>query len=123
MVPEAATMLMRGGAMGNNQKFNFTQAVRFQIGIMKTQMALEDVFYDFAENENVPSAILFDRWVLDGSAYVAKEVWDAILDESGWSTQQLRDKRYDQIIHLVTSADGAPEFYSYENETRYEGLE
>lgn len=61
--------------MGNTYKFNFTQAVRFQMGIMESQMALENVFTDFAKNENVPSVILCDRGLLDGSAYVDKDVW------------------------------------------------
>ena len=38
-------------------------------------MALENVFTDFAKNENVPSVILCDRGLLDGSAYVSKDVW------------------------------------------------
>lgn len=53
---------------------------------MKTQIALEDVFTEFAKNENVPAAILCDRGLMDGSAYVTKEVWQAVLDETGWTT-------------------------------------
>jgi hypothetical protein len=45
------------------------------------------------------------------------------LDETGWSTIQLRDRRYDAVIHLVTCADGAEEFYTSENNAaRYEGI-
>lgn len=37
---------------------------------------------------------------------------------------QLRDKRYNAVIHLVTAADGAETFYSTEtNTTRLETLE
>jgi hypothetical protein len=28
-----------------------------------------------------------------------------------WNVVNLRDRRYDAIIHLVTAADGAEEFY------------
>lgn len=60
---------------------------------------------------------------MDGSAYTEEKVWQAILDETGWSTIQLRDRRYEAVIHMVTSADGAEEFYSKENNVaRYEGL-
>jgi hypothetical protein len=38
----------------------------------------------------------------------------------GWSPVQLRDKRYDLVLHLVTAADGAPDFYNKSNEARYE---
>jgi len=32
----------------------------------------------------------------------------------------LRDFRYDAVIHLVTAAHGAEEFYGYDNKARYE---
>ena len=38
-----------------------------------------------------------------------------ILDENGWSTEGLRDKHYDAVIHMVTAADGAEKFYTLEN--------
>jgi hypothetical protein len=49
-------------------------------------------------------------------------MWLAIMDEVGMSQIQLRDKRYDGIIHMVTAADGAPEFYNKGNEARYEDI-
>lgn len=37
---------------------------------------------------------------------------------------QLRDRRYEAVIHLVTAAQGALEFYSNSNnEARYEDVE
>ena len=58
---------------------------------------------------------------MDGSAYTSENIWQALLDETGWSTIQLRDRRYEAVIHLVTSADGAQEFYTTaNNEARYE---
>ena len=32
----------------------------------------------------------------------------------------MRDNRYDVILHMVTAAVGAVEFYNYENEERYD---
>jgi hypothetical protein len=61
---------------------------------------------------------------MDGSAYTDESVWQSILDETGWSTMQLRDKRYEAVIHLVTAAKGAPEsFHNENNQARYESLE
>ena len=60
---------------------------------------------------------------MDGSAYTDENVWQAILDETGWSTMQLRDRRYEAVIHLVTAAKGAEEFYTTtNNEARYESI-
>lgn len=64
--------------------------------------------------------VLCDRGLVDGSAYVSEELWSAVMDEVGMSNTQLRDKRYDGIIHMVTAADGAESFYNKTNEARYE---
>lgn len=108
--------------MINITNFHFNQAVRFQTTLMRTQMAMEDLFGELARNENVPSVILCDRGLMDGSAYVSEELWSAVLDEVGLSSMQLRDKRYDGVIHMVTAADGAAQFYNKGNEARYENL-
>jgi hypothetical protein len=86
-------------------------------------MHLEDVFTSIAVNSETPCVVVCDRGVMDGSAYTSERLWKTILDETGWTTVQLRDKRYDAIIHLCTAANGAEEFYSLENEARYESPE
>lgn len=58
---------------------------------------------------------------MDGKAYADPKVWKALLDETGYNTIRLRDKRYDLVLHLVTAAEGAENFYSKEsNVARYE---
>lgn len=42
------------------------------------------------------------------------------MDEMTLNTVILRDRRYDAVIHLVTAADGATEFYNLDNPSRYE---
>ena len=48
---------------------------------------------------------------MDGSAYVEKSQWRGLMDELGVTQVQLRDQRYDAVLHLVTAADGAEKFY------------
>ena len=61
---------------------------------------------------------------MDGMAYTDDNVWQALLDETGWSTIQLRERRYEAVIHMVTAADGAVNFYSdVNNEARYETID
>lgn len=87
-------------------------------------MALEDIFIDIAINSDIQTVIICDRGVMDGSAYTEDKVWQALLDETAWNTIQLRDRRYEAIIHMVTAADGAEEFYTgANNEARYETVE
>lgn len=70
------------------------------------------------------TVILIDRGLMDGSAYVEKSQWKGLMDELGVTAVQLRDQRYDAVLHLVTAADGAEKFYdSATNEARYETIE
>ena len=88
-------------------------------------MDLEDIFVQIAQSqeEMQPTIILYDRGVMDGQAYTNDIVWQAILDETGWSTVHLRERRYEAVVHLVSAADGAEKFYSSAtNEARYETL-
>ena len=101
----------------------FSNGVKFQISLMKLQMNLEDIFVEIAQSGDTPTIIICDRGVMDGSAYTEEDSWQAILDETGWGTIQLRDRRYEAVIHLVTAADGAEKFYTNSNnQARYESV-
>ncbi len=42
----------------------------------------------------------------------------------GWDSIQLRDARYDQVVHMMTAASGAEQFYQLANNSaRSEGIE
>nr|KAG5698394.1 hypothetical protein BaRGS_006589 [Batillaria attramentaria] len=44
--------------------------------------------------------------------------------ENGWHEVDLRDNRYNQIIHMVSAANGAEAFYTlHGHKTRHEGLD
>jgi hypothetical protein len=77
-----------------------------------------------SQNEHI--VVLCDRGLMDGSAYVTSEEWNALLNDLGdLTTVQIRDNRYDAILHLATAADGAPEFYTtmVDGQARYETAE
>jgi hypothetical protein len=75
---------------------------------MRLQIALEDTYLDIAQMiDGQPVVILIDRGLLDGSAYVSQNNWQALLDDLGCNVVMLRDNRYDAVVHLVTAADGA----------------
>lgn len=40
--------------------------------------------------------------------------WDLIMKENGLNMVDLRDNRYNQIIHMVSAACGAEDFYTTE---------
>jgi len=69
---------------------------------------------------------LCDRGVFDFSAYVKPHTWQQVMTRQGWShhdSNAIMHKRYDAVLHLVTCADGAEEFYGYNNTVRYETIE
>lgn len=98
---------MKGGCFIQTKKMTFADGVQFQINLMKMQMILEDVFLEIALHGDSKAILICDRGVMDGQAYVTDQVWQALLDETAWSTIQLRDRRYECVIHMETAANGA----------------
>lgn len=125
IVPEAATIIMKGGAMIVSSSFTEEQGLQFQKALIRKQIGLEDTFLGIAQMiTDQPVVLLIDRGLLDGSAYVSESGWQALMDDLGFNTVQLRENRYDAILHMVTAADGAEKFYDNQtNLARYESIE
>ena len=68
----------------------------------------------------MPAVIICDRGLMDTKGYTGAAIFNRILDDQDWSAIELRDNRYDAVLHLVTAADGAAEFYDLDNEARFE---
>lgn len=88
VVPEAATLLMKGGAFIVSSGFTESQGLLFQKTLIRLQVALEDSFIDIGKlgaMDGGEYVILIDRGLLDGSAYVAKSQWQALMDDLGLS--------------------------------------
>jgi len=61
---------------------------------------------------------------MDVAAYMSSDMWQALLEEMGLNDVEVRDKRYDAVLHLCTAAKGAEEFYTCENNSsRTENIE
>ena len=88
-------------------------------------MALEDAFIEIAKIADTFNdiVVLCDRGLMDGSAYVTRSQWQALMDDLGVTIVQIRENRYDAVIHMVTAADGAEDFYATQVEARYESAE
>ena len=88
--------------------------------ILETQLALEDQFTRLAEVCTKPVLIVCDRGAMDISAYIQPEEWEEITKMAGTDPDALRG-RYDAVLHLVSAADGAEQYYTTAtNATRYE---
>ena len=88
--------------------------------ILETQLGLEKQFMQLAEVCEKPVLIVCDRGAMDISAYIKPEEWDEITRMAGTNSNELRES-YDAVLHLVSAADGAEQYYTTAtNATRYE---
>ena len=112
-IPEVPTMFTQAGMdyLTKNAAF-FHEGEKATLEI---QLALEDKFMRMAETCTEPVVIVCDRGAMDISAYMTPEMWQEITSAVGVTTQQLRDERYDAVLHLVSAADGAEQFYTTSN--------
>jgi len=113
IVPEAATLLLGGGI--SLAGLGPSEVVGFQGRLIRLQMLLEDTFAAQARVMLRDAVLLCDRGAMDARAYVSEKTWQALLDEEGWTNVGLRDQRYTAVLHLVTAAVGAEEFYTTAN--------
>ena len=117
-VPEVPTMYSQGGwsYLTPNPKLYYEG----ELAILRTQLALEDSFMQLAETCTKPTFVVCDRGTMDISAYIAPEMWNDITWKCCTSTNALR-QRYDAVLHLVSAADGAEQYYTLAtNANRYE---
>ncbi|XP_072388371.1 TRPL translocation defect protein 14 isoform X1 [Diabrotica undecimpunctata] len=112
-VPETASVLLGGGIKFAD--LNQHESVKFQENLLKSMLQIEDTFFQLGKTCKRNCLIICDRGAMDASAFVAKETWENIMRHNAWNNVELRDNRYNQIIHMVTAAKGAEEFYSTED--------
>lgn len=123
------------------------QQDQFQENLIKVMISIERTFFTLAASCKQNCIVICDRGIMDTTACklfrlfdlwfflclhfcfpyaidMPREAWERVQRENGWNSVELRDNRYNQVIHLVTSADGAEEYYNMEgNPTRTEDVE
>lgn len=123
-IPELATMTFSSGVTIIPEEFTPTTHKTFIQAMMQAQMDLEKYYESIASIQSRPVLLIVDRGTVDNFGYCSAEVQAAILESTGWNMNYLRNERYDLVIHMVTAAFGAEEFYTLESNTaRYETVE
>jgi len=112
-VPETATILLGGGV--SFSLLDDQQRLQFQENLLKTMVQLEDTYFSLATTQNRNCLVICDRGAMDCAAYLPKADWDLILEKNSLHEVDIRDNRYDQVVHLVTAARGAEEHYTRSN--------
>jgi len=115
VIPETATLITNSGI--DRRKMNKSkQVVMYEEAILDMQLAFEETYQQtvtriFPERKKI---ILLDRGIMDIKAFMPDDDFRAILKKKRLTEVRLRD-RYNGVIHLVTAAEGAPAFYTGEN--------
>lgn len=120
-IPEVPTMFLQAGMdyLTKNEAYFYEG----EKATLEVQLKLEDSFHKIASRVEEPALIICDRGALDISAYMSTEMWQKITGLAGVNNATLRD-RYDAVLHLVSAADGAEQFYSTaNNKERKENIE
>lgn len=119
-IPEVPTLFTQAGMnyLTKNRGFFYEG----EKATLEIQLALEDKFMRMAQECTKPCIIVCDRGAMDISAYMTPDTWDQITRAVGTSTPELRE-RYDAVLHLVSAADGAEQYYTTStNAQRYEQM-
>ncbi len=116
VIDEAATRTITGGV--TSDLYGNYAMQRF---IALQQVANELIVQDLMENGDYDQyVIICDRGLLDGAAYMGMTDFDKMLQDSfGVTAAEARDS-YQLVIHMVTAADGALEYYNLDNQARKE---
>jgi CYTH domain-containing protein/predicted ATPase len=111
-IPEVPTLFTQAGMnyLTKNKAFFYEG----EKATLEIQLLLEDKFMRMARECQQSCIIVCDRGALDISAYMEPEMWEEITRSVGTSTPELRD-RYDAVLHLVSAADGAEQYYTTAN--------
>ncbi|XP_036331534.1 TRPL translocation defect protein 14-like isoform X3 [Rhagoletis pomonella] len=121
-VPETATVLLSGGVKFSD--LTDKEAFKFQENLIRTMIQIENTYFELGQSSLRDCLIICDRGVMDASAYISKDKWEKMMSANNWNPIELRDNRYNQILHLVSAANGAEDFYTTEDHAcRSEGVD
>jgi len=115
IVPETATELILNGIKPSKH----ISLIEFQKFVLDKQLSKEKLYDEAATYYNMDKVIIFyDRGIMDGCAYVAKSpTFEKMLRKRNLSFSDVYSK-YDAVLHLVTAADGAEEYYQWNDPSK-----
>ena len=113
-VPETASELILNGIRPSSH----IPLSEFQNFVLDKQLAKEKLYEELPKYYPEDKIIIFyDRGIMDGCAYVDKQSFEKMLSKRGLTFEDAY-AHYNAILHLVTAADGAEEFYQWNDPTK-----
>lgn len=113
VVPESATELITSHITPTS----YDDDIQFQFVNLENVLSKEEIFskaLNMLPGRRNQKVLICDRGTMDGEAYCTPESYLTVLDNFGLS-KTTAQARYKMVIHLVTAADGALEFYTTSN--------
>lgn len=111
IVPEVATKIIGSGIIPGRT----IPVIDFQNMVLENQLFDEKMYADAAEKmfaEGKKTVLIMDRGVGDQYAFLDKKDMDQLLANHGLTKNEALST-YDCVIHLKTAADGALEYYQW----------
>uniref|UniRef100_A0A1A9ZHS2 NadR/Ttd14 AAA domain-containing protein n=1 Tax=Glossina pallidipes TaxID=7398 RepID=A0A1A9ZHS2_GLOPL len=78
------------------------EAYKFQENLIRTMIQIENTYFELGKSSKRNCLIICDRGVMDASAYISRKKWEKMLASNNWNPIEMRDNRYNQILHLVS---------------------
>jgi CYTH domain-containing protein/predicted ATPase len=113
VLAEAATEIIQAGFSPYGTLW--PSNTEFQFQLLTYQLQREAQYLNMLQALKTEKKVLLcDRGGLDAMAYTGRELYLEVLREGRLSLTFLRD-RYTAVVHLMSTARGAPEFYTLAN--------
>lgn len=115
-VSESASELILNGIRPSSH----ISLVEFQNFVLDKQLSKEKLYEELIKYYPEDKILIFyDRGIMDACAYVDKNIFEDMLKKRGLTFADAY-AHYDAVLHLVTAADGAEEFYQWNDPTKEE---
>lgn len=111
----ASELILNGIAPGGNIPLD-----DFQGFCLDTQLSKEKLYDNIVKYYDSNKVVIFyDRGICDQMAYMGRDAFEKLLNTRGLTVSEAMN-RYDAVLHLVTAADGAVEYYQWNDPTKEE---
>lgn len=106
-VTASESIMASGGVKAADSRNTDKTLAKFYENILVMKMQLEKSYFDLAAMSKSDCLIICDGGTMDIKARMSPEQWKQILADNDWNEVDLRDSRYNQVVHMVSTADAS----------------
>lgn len=106
-VPEVSSILAGGGVKLSGSVMSDEMVVAFYRKLLEMVLQIEATFFDLAASCTENCLVICDGGAMDIRAMLTESQWKMLMTSGGWNDVELRDSRYNQVVHMVSVACAA----------------